>query len=151
MKNLKVGQVITVQPKHTKEIIKAEIKDFKTLKNGKQLIIIKSEKGNKYPITKNEILEEPTEKYELITNEITEELEKVVYKNDIDQFYIDDVSWIIIKSADKTINIIIDNESIFLRTEKAKDIDEDGKQVYRNKTERKTTKGIINYIEKHYY
>lgn len=151
MKNLKVGLVITVQPKHTKEIIKAEIKDFKILKNGKQLIIIKSEKGNKYPITKNEIVEEPTEKYELITNEVIKELEKVVYENDIDQFYIDNESWIIIQSADKIINIIIDNEIIFLRTEKPKDIDEDGEQIYRNKVERKTIKGIINYIEKHYY
>jgi len=57
MENLKIGQQITIQPKHIREVVKAEIVDFKTIKSGKELIIVHTENGNKFPISVNEVKE----------------------------------------------------------------------------------------------
>lgn len=57
MKNLKIGERIVIKPKHINTLTRAEIIDFKTLKSGKELIIIKTENGNKFPITVNEVKE----------------------------------------------------------------------------------------------
>lgn len=57
MKNLKIGERIVIKPKHISELTRAEIIDFKTLKSGKELIIVHTENGNKFPITVNEVKE----------------------------------------------------------------------------------------------
>ena len=104
----------------------------------------------KADIKENIIISE-VDKVELLTNEVIKELKEVVFCNDIENFFIDDTSYIVINGANKKIYITIDKESIILDTHKEKDIDEDGQQIYRNRQERKTVKGILKYIEKHYY
>ena len=56
------GQVITVLPKGLKETTKATITGFKTLPSGKELIIIVTEDGLKFPITVNEIVKKKAAK-----------------------------------------------------------------------------------------
>jgi len=56
MKNVKIGEQIKIIPKHLTEATMARVEGFKTLKSGKELIIITTENGNKFPITKNEIV-----------------------------------------------------------------------------------------------
>ncbi len=58
MKTLKVGERISIKPKAIKETCKATITGFKTLPSGKELIIVVTEKGNKFPITTQEIVKE---------------------------------------------------------------------------------------------
>lgn len=56
------GQVITVLPRAWKRTTKATIEDFKTLPNGKELIIITTDGGLSFPITLNEIVKKVTKK-----------------------------------------------------------------------------------------
>lgn len=61
-KTLLIGQVITVLPKGLKETTKATITGFKTLPSGKELIIIVTEDGLRFPITLNEIVKKVAKK-----------------------------------------------------------------------------------------
>jgi hypothetical protein len=56
MKNVKIGEQIKIIPKHLTEVTVARVEAFKTLKNGKELIVVTTENGNKFPITVNEIV-----------------------------------------------------------------------------------------------
>ena len=62
MKQYKLNQVITVLPKGWNRTTKATITGFKTLPNGKELIIIVTEGGLSFPITVNEIVKKKAAK-----------------------------------------------------------------------------------------
>ncbi|MBQ9014405.1 MAG: hypothetical protein IJ094_12805 [Bacilli bacterium] len=104
----------------------------------------------KADIKENIIISE-VDKVELLTNEVIKELKEVVFCDDIESFEVDNTNYITVEGTDKTIFLTIYNDCIVLETSKKGDIDEDGQQIYRNRTERKKVKGILKYIEKHYY
>ena len=58
MENIQIGDRITVNCKGIKEVVKATIEGFKTLPSGKELVIINTKNGNKFPIEKNQIVKE---------------------------------------------------------------------------------------------
>ena len=100
---------------------------------------------------KQNIITSEVDKIELLTNEVLKEADKIVFSKDITVTGFDDVNYITIEGTDKAIIITVYNDSLVLETNKNGDLDEDGQQIYRNRTERKTVKGILKYIEKHYY
>lgn len=90
------------------------------------------------------------EPYEFLTDEVLKEADKIVFSKDITVTGVDDVNYITIEGTDKAIIITVYNDSLVLETNKNGDLDEDGNPAYRNRQERKTAKGILKYIEKHY-
>jgi hypothetical protein len=56
MEILKIGDRITVNCKGIKEVVNATIEGFKTLPSGKELAIITTKNGNRFPVGKNQIV-----------------------------------------------------------------------------------------------
>ena len=58
MEILKIGDRITVNCKGIKEVVNATIEGFKTLPSGKELVVITTKNGNRFPVEKKQIVKE---------------------------------------------------------------------------------------------